>query len=307
MDVPVTYRAANMASASPAPATVVLYDNEVARFYARYLMKRAIAAVTLTIPDYWPENYVKYTLFGWGFGGIFYDDDYGLLFNGGTLSERDVFYQPRLFLLRNPLLPGKALEIHKDAVVVKLQPDYTGFSDIVEEYAGRLALAYAAWMMNTQNSKLAYVGMFKDKAAAGTFKLLFDEIQKGNPAAAVGKNLYDENGKPLWGTFTQDLRANYIAPEISDDMRGILNEFDSFVGIPNNPDYGKKERSVVDAVNVNNVETDTILDLAVKSLNEGFDEANALFADKLDGVVLRAEKRYKTSGTGDDDGGEAGA
>ena len=66
-----------------------------------------------------------------------------------------------------------------------------------------------------------------------------------------------------------------------------MNEFDSFVGIPSNPESGKKERQIVDEVNANNVETDTLLDLFVNSLNIGFEEANAMYS-----LSLKAEKKY---------------
>lgn len=295
MDVPITYRAMNLATATPTPSSITLLDNATAQFYMRYLMKRAIAAVKFTIPAEWAQNYFKYIMFGRGFGAVLNYPGLGVIFQGVTLAGRDLYYQPKRALLCNPVLENKSLVIGKDCAIIKLQPDYSGFNDIVATYSNRLALAYEAWNLNTQNSKLAYVAGFKDKASAKTFQQLFDDIQAGNPAVVSGKNLFDEQGKPLWTVFAQDLRQNYIAPDISADMRNILNEFDSFVGIPNNPDYGKKERSVVDEVNANNVETDTILDLAIKTLNEDFAVANEMF-----GLKLKAEKRYKLEGVTDD-------
>lgn len=295
MDVPITYRAMNLATATPTPPSITLLDNATAQFYMRYLMKRAIAAVKFTIPAEWAQNYFKYVMFGRGFGAVLDYPGLGVIFQGVTLAGRDLYYQPKRALLCNPVLENKSLVIGKDCAIIKLQPDYSGFNDIVATYSNRLALAYEAWNMNTQNSKLAYVAGFKDKASAKTFQQLFDDIQAGNPAVVSGKNLFDEQGKPLWTVFAQDLRQNYIAPDISADMRNILNEFDSFVGIPNNPDYGKKERSIVDEVNANNVETDTILDLAIKTLNEDFALANEMY-----GLNLKAEKRYKLEGVADD-------
>lgn len=293
------YPSINAASAYPIPATVSTTDNATAEFYSRYLMKRAIAAVEFDIPDEWNYTYFVYTLFGFGFGAVLDYPGLGIIWQHGTLAGRDLYYQPKRFLLTNPVLENKELAIGNECVLVKLQPDYCGVSDIVATFAARLALAYEAWQMNTQNSKLAYVGFFENKAAAMTFKALFDEIQAGNPAAVSNRSLFDEQGKPRWGTFAQDLRANYIAPEISADMRNIMNEYDSFVGIPNNPEWGKRERSVVDEVNSNNIETDTILDLAIRSINDGFRQAN----DKY-GLRLKARKRYPLTEKGgiDDDG-----
>ncbi len=293
MDVPIYYRCNNATSlATPAPVAVCPVDNATSQFYMRYLMKRAISAIKLTIPKYWPKNYIQYVLFGYGFGAIFNTARYGVIFQAGNLIGRDVFYQPSRFITANPLLlnlPPDGLRIGSECALVKLQPDYTGVGDAVEAFAVRLALAYSSWQMNTQNSKFAQLFAAGSKAEAATFEKAFDKIQEGNPAVATGPNLYDKEGKPKWSAFVNDLRANYIAPEISADMRSIINEFDSFVGIPNDPQANKRERVVVDQVNANNIETQTLLDLWVETLNEGFATANELF-----GLNCKAEKKYKT-------------
>ena len=144
-----------------------------------------------------------------------------------------------------------------------------------------------AWQMNTQNSKLAYVIGADGKSQAKTFEQLFDKIQSGVPAVATGANLWSKDGKPLWEAFSTNLRQNFIAPEISIDMRSIMAEFDSFVGIPSNPNSTKKERQIVDEVNANNIETDTILDLIVETLNDGFSRVNARY-----GLNCSASKKY---------------
>lgn len=307
MDIPITYRPLNLATASSDPVGVNYLNNAIAAFYSRYLMKRAISAFKFTLPKEWSKTYFKYTLFCRGFGAIIDYKGIGVIFQGGHVYGRDMYYQPKRFILANPALESKEYNIwgtsnNPNCVLVKLQPDYSGLMDVVTVFASRIALAYEAWTMNTQNSKLAYVGVFDKKAGAKSFDALFDQIQAGKPAVAVGGSLFDENGNPKWFTFSQDLRANYIAPEISADIRNILNEFDSFVGIPNNPDFGKKERSIVDGVNANNVETDTLLDQMIVSIREGFDAANEFFGEKLK-TKLEVEKRYPIDKGGDKNDG----
>ena len=301
MDVPVMYRCNNLATASYSPAGVHTRDNATERFYARYLMKRAISAIKLDLPDEWARNYVEYTLFARGFGAVLEVPRYGVIFQGGNLYGRNVYYQPTRFITANPLFqtPSDGWAIHKACVLVQLQPDYSGLVDVVETYASRLALAYEAWQMNTQNSKLAYIIGAGGSAQAKTFEALFDKIQSGVPAVAAGNGVFGKDGKPLWTTFSNDLKQNYVAPALSQDMRSIMDEFDSFVGIPNNPANGKKERQIVDEVNANNIETDTLLDLFVESLSVGFDEANAKY-----GLSLRASKKYDVLG-GADNGRES--
>ena len=300
MDIPILYRPMNLAQSTRSPQGVRLLDNETTAFYSRYLMKRAISGLVFEIPDEWDENYFQYTLFGWGFGAVLDLPRYGISFQGGNLFGRNLYYQPTRFITANPLIrtPSNGWKVHEEAVVLKLQPDYTGLFDVVTAFAQRLALAYEAWQMNTQNSKLAYVLGVDNKAQKATFDRLFDKIQSGQPAAVTGTNLIDKKtGKPLWFSFSNDLRANYIAPDITEDMRAVMNEFDSFVGIPANSNAQKRERQIVDEVNANNVETDTILDLIVRTLGRDMAEANRKF-----GLNLSVKKRYPLL-----NGGERGA
>lgn len=289
MDVPVPFRAINLAQASKSPAGVQTLDNLTAQFYARYLMKRAISAVRLEIPGSWDKDYVAYTLFGWGFGIVVDVPRYGVIFQGCSLYGRNVYYQPTRAMTANPLYlaPSNGWVIGETCELVKLQPDFSPITDVVLTYATRLAIAAEAWQMNMQNSKLAYVIGADGKSQAKTFEQLFDKIQSGVPAVATGANLWSKDGKPLWEAFSTNLRQNFIAPEISDDMRSIMSEFDSFVGIPSNPNSGKKERQIVDEVNANNIETDTILDLIVETLNDGFSRVNARY-----GLNCKASKKY---------------
>lgn len=289
MDIPIEFRAMNLAVAKKSPSGVQVLNNETALYYTRYLMKRAISAIKLTLPDIWDKDYVAYTLFGRGYGVVVDVPRYGVIFQGCTLFGRNVYYQPTRALTANPLYtpPAQGWIIGENCEIVKLQPDYCGMLDIVTTYAARLALAYEAWQMNTQNSKLAYVIGADGKSQAATFEKLFDKIQSGVPAVATGQNLYSKDGKPLWTAFSANLGQNYISPEISADMRSIMAEFDSFVGIPSNPNSTKKERQIVDEVNANNVETDTIIDLCVRTLNTGFDKVNKMFK-----LSCKAEKKY---------------
>lgn len=289
MDIPIPFRAINLAQAAQSPSGVQTVDNVTANFYARYLLKRAISAIVLDIPSEWDKDYVAYTLFCRGFGIVINQERFGVIFQGCTLYGRNVYYQPTRAMTANPLYiaPAQGWIIGKNCEVVKLQPDFSGIVDIVMTYAARLALAYEAWQMNTQNSKLAYIIGSDTKSGAATFEKLFDKIQSGVPAVASGNNMFTKDGKPRWTTFSADLKQNYISPEISADMRSIMSEFDSFVGIPSNPNSDKKERQIVDEVNANNVETDTLIDLMVNSLNDGFTRVNKMF-----GLSCKARKKY---------------
>ena len=289
MDIPIPFRSINLAQSSVSPSGVQVYDNVTTSFYARYLMKRAISSIKFKLPAEWDEDYVKYTLFCRGFGMVADIAQFGVVFQGCTLYGRNVYYQPTRAITANPLYqsPSQGWIIGKNCEVVKLQPDFSGLCDVVMTYAARLALAYQAWQMNTQNSKLAYIIGAEGKAQAGTFEKVFDKIQSGVPAVVSGTNLFTKEGKPKWDTFSANLKQNYISPEISGDMRSIMSEFDSFVGIPSNPNSAKRERQIVDEVNSNNIETDTLLSLMIETLNTGFDRVNRKY-----NLSCKAAKKY---------------
>ena len=103
MDVPVKYRAMNIANASVSPYGVHTTDNATTAFYCRYLMKRAMSAIKLTLPDSWAENYVALTLFCYGFGAVVDVPRYGAIFQAGSFYGRNVFYQPTRFMTATPL------------------------------------------------------------------------------------------------------------------------------------------------------------------------------------------------------------
>ena len=110
MDVPINYRCNNLATATHQPAGVHTRDNATERFYARYLMKRAISAIKLNLPKEWARNYVEYTLFARGFGAVLEIPRYGVIFQGGNLYGRNVYYQPTRFITANPLFQTPSIQ-----------------------------------------------------------------------------------------------------------------------------------------------------------------------------------------------------
>ena len=148
--------------------------------------------------------------------------------------------------------------------------------DIVSYYADQLALSAEALGMNLVNVKTGVVFPADDKALAESYKKMFDKINSGDPAVVVGKKLFDDEGKPAWFPFVQNMKQNYIASDVLSDMRKIEAMFDTDIGIPN-ANTDKKERLVTDEVNANNVETATRCELWLESIRKGVDKANEFY------------------------------
>ena len=217
---------------------------------------------------------------------------YGPIPQNCSLMGRNIFYQPKEVIIANPAIKGQQITrtIDKDCVLLKLTPDYAGIIDIVSIYADKMALCLESAGINLLNSKVAYVFGSKNKNFAESFKKMVDQIHAGNPAVFIDKDLMNEDGSPSWMTFTQDIKSNFIAPELIELLKKIENNFDAEIGLPNNPTE-KKERLIVDEVNANNASTYAKSQLWLDSLKEGVEKANRMF-----GLELSVEWREKMGG-----------
>lgn len=288
---PVYYDHANAITSYVRPGTVHTRNNALYQFFRRYLLQKAIAAFKWELPETWEKNYFLYVLYCWGYIAVINTDKYGVIPQQCGLRGYNVMYQPTNAIIANPLLKG-LLEpkIGLDCTLLRLQPDYGGIMDLVNYYAEEMTLASEAISMNLVNSKLSYVFGATKKSTAESLKALYDQIAEGQPAVVVDKQLLDDQGRPTWVPWTQDLRNTYIAPDLLSDLRKIECRYLTQIGIPN-ANTDKRERLITDEVESNNVETRLLGDLWLESLQAGCKEAEAMF-----GIQLSVDWRYKMEG-----------
>ncbi len=290
-DLPIYYNYINAANSQISPSTVHVKNSALAMYFRRYLLQRAMSVFKWTAPDYWNMDYFKYILYCWGYIAIINTNEFGVIPQQCSLGGYNVFYAPTYAIIANPKLKGILQPtIDKQCTIIKLQPDYGGILDMVYYYADQLALCGEAVAMNIQNSKLGYVVGARSKTIAEAIKKAFDMIMQGEPLAVYDKELAGEDS-PLFDTFCQNLAQNFIAPDISETMRRIENEFCTRIGI-NNTNTDKAERMVVDEVNANNEEVRTLADMWLESLKESCRKTRELFLlDDFD-----VEWRYSNEG-----------
>ena len=288
---PIFYDYNNAVNSILSPSTMHVRDTNLAWYFRRYLIQKAIAVFKWKMPKEWAQNYILYVLYCWGYLAIVNTDKFGVIAQGCSLAGYDVFYQPTRAKISNPLLTG-ILEpkIGQQCTLLRLQPDYGGIMDKVNFYADMLALSAETAGTNLFNSKLAYVFGAANKADAESFKKMFDNIASGEPAQFIGKSLFNEDGSPNWMMFNQDLRSSYIAGDILEDMRKWELKFCSDLGIPNS-NTEKKERLITSEVESNNIEVKLWADLALESLKKGCAEAREMF-----GIDLNVDWRFKEEG-----------
>ena len=260
------------------PSTVHSQDNVTAWYFRRYLIQKILSVYEFEgIPETWSKDYFLYTLFIWGFVSVVETDKFGVIPQHCSLFGYDVFYRPTNVIIANPLLRGILQpQIGVDCELIKMQPDYGSCWDIVSYYADLLALASESLAVNIVNSKLAYVFACDNKTVAESFKKMYDKLNEGNPAVFADSKLFDESGEPLWTTFQNNLKQNYVAGDMLDDMLKIDARFCTEIGIPN-VNLAKASGVTDNEVEANNIDTKSKASLWLETISDGLNKVNDMF------------------------------
>ena len=293
-NVPFYYDYINTVESGIQPANAHVLNNEVGRFYQRYLLKKALSVFKWTLPEWWDKNYFLYTLYCYGFVAIFDSGKFGVIPQNCGLQGYNVFYRPKRVIIANPLLTTLEREIDVNCVLMQLQPDYTGVLDLCGHYAEKMSLASSAINQNLWSTKLATVFFAESDAEQQAFKKAYDRMTSGDPMVVVRKNLRDENGNLKYEVFNRDVKNSYVISDLIADLRKIEAEFDTRIGIPN-ANTDKRERLITDEVNANNVETTILSDLWMDSIQDAIKKTREMF-----GVEIKCERRYSDVNIGND-------
>lgn len=291
----------NLENSSFFPSTFHAADNKLTQYNFKYLFQRALSVFDFKIPDTWEKNFFLNTLYGIGFLIVLDTAEFGKICQFGNIYDYDLYYQPAFADVVNPLFDEKGItnkyckmRIWKDCALLRLTPNYKGIYDICKYYAELLATAQTSLQVNLLNTKFSYVFGVKNKQQAETMKRMYDDIASGQSAVFIDKSLYDENGNLTVATLTQDVASVYIGGNLLNDMRAILNDFDSMIGIPNS-NLQKKERMIVDEANMNNFETKALCYVWKEMLDKDIKKINEMYNLDLS-VEFRREANSNDSG-----------
>lgn len=296
--VPASYDYINEYNASYKPSTIHTKYTGLTGYFQRYLIQKILSVFKFDgLPDYWSKDYFLYTLFIFGYITVFNTDKFGVIPQHCTLSGYDVFYRPTTCNVANPLI-NKTLELRigKTCELIKMQPDWRGAWDIVSYYADLMSLTSESIAVNLVNSKFAYVFGAEDKTSAESLKKLYDQIASGNPAAFADKKLFKEDGSPSWELFVNNLRQNYIAGDLMEDLAKIDSRFNTDIGIPN-VNIAKESGVSASEVASNNVDTKSKASLWLETMHEGIEKVNNMF-----GLDISVTLRFEMQEGGSDDG-----
>ena len=273
-----SYDFINKYNAHRKPSTVHSQENATTWYFRRYLIQKIISVFEFNgIPEYWSKDYFLYTLFLCGFVAIVNTDKFGVIPQHCSLYGYNVFYRPTNVNIANPLLRGNLTpRIGTECALIRMQPDYGSCWDIVAYYADLLSLCTESLAVNLVNSKLAYVFACEDKTVAESFKKMYDQLQEGNPAVFADKKLFKDDGDPAWDSFQNNLKQNYIAKDILEDMTKIDARFCTEIGIPN-VNMAKESGVTDNEVEANNIDTKSKAALWLETIQESLNKVNDMF------------------------------
>ena len=104
--------------------------------------------------------------------------------------------------------------------------------------------------------------------------------------AVVDKTLKNEDGTSNYDFFIQNVGQNYIVDSILDNMKTIEDQFNTKVGIPN-ANTQKKERLISSEVEANDVDTVTLVNLWLTTMQNDLKKINEKY-----GLNISVSYRY---------------
>lgn len=247
-------------------------------FYRKYLRTVIKGLFEFETPEGWDRDYVLNQLVNVGYI-VVTDTVAGVLALKASLYDHNYMNIPTKAKIVVPTMREMNRTIGKDCEVIYLERRYDNafwnFREIVDVYASKLAICDGAIDVNIFNSKLAYLAEAQTKAQAETIKSLFDNIMDGEPLVVYQSDSL--SGNPINVAFN-NLSQNFIANDIQDAKRSIMNEFLTMIGL-NNANTDKKERLIVSEVSANNEEIQCNTELHRKNLEECVDKVNEMFPE----------------------------
>ncbi len=270
---PFTYNELNNCESRIYTSALHTHDNIAFKKYQDQLFNIAVARFDWELPETWDRGFFLELLYT-GWISIVNAPGFGWIPQLSTLSGYNIYYEPTRVLISSPIIKKKQYRIGYDAVVIKLHPNFTGFWGIINSYADKLALCDECSVSNLYASRLAYLFFAENTREAETFKAAVDKITSGNVSVVLDKKVRSDDNKTV-DTFLNNLSVNFIAPDIQNLHRTILNAFCTDIGVTN-ANTVKKERLITAEVNANGNETDVNARIIIDSVNEGIAQLKKL-------------------------------
>ena len=299
-NIPFSWEQMNIQSYLHSPSGIRCANTGLADFFGKKLFEEFKSVYKWeNLPETWPENYFTWILYLNGVIGVINTPKYGVIPQQCGLFGQNVFFLPNQITIANHNIDKVTYDLGVDAEIIRFQDDYSGIAPLISYYANLMALAAEDLASNLVNTKFAYVFAAGNKSGAEALKKMFDTIASGQPAAVVDKELFNDDGTPSWELFCQNLKQNFLGLDLLDTLQSITDNFCADVGIPN-VSIRKKERTTVDEINMNNVQTFAKATRWLETMQDCCRKVNAMF-----GTNINVDFRFKQEGGQEDASGES--
>lgn len=259
-------------------------------YYVNYLYEKLIRIFKYDgLPDTIPRDALENYILTFGYAGITKTELEGqTILVAVPCTKYGVglypFYEP-LAQYCTPLIQGTDLAVGVDIVVVKNNSYQISCDNIVKRYARQLADFDATVNILTSNARVPVLPSFDNEESAESYKAVMIANRLGQVDTVLDKSFIQK------GTFTPYADNSTVA-KIEDVVKArneILRTFLSEIGITTAND--KRERMVVDEVNVNSqMLLFNVADM-LECRQKAIEEVNALYGTNIT-VDLSDEYRF---------------
>lgn len=254
-------------------------------YYVNYLYEKLVKIFTYEgLPSTIPQDALENYILQFGYAGITLNPKYGFL--AVPCTKYGVGLYPRYEPLAQyciPLAEGKNLIIGQDIIIVKNNSYQLSCDSIVKRYARQLADFDATINVLTSNKRIPVLPSFDNEDGAESFKAVMVANRLGQVDTVLDKNFIQT------GNFTpySNMPNNDIS-DVIEARNNILRNFLQEIGIASASD--KKERMVVDEVNVNSQLLLFNLSDMLKCRQDAIEQTNNLYGLN---ITVRLSDEYK--------------
>lgn len=260
-------------------------------YYKNFLFEKLIKIfkydnLPYTIPQEALEDYILH----FGYAGITKNEEFGMVAVPCTKYGVGLYprYEP-LAQYCTPLMQGRDLIIGQDIVVVKNNTYQLSCVDLVERYARLLADADSSITIALQNARINVLPSFDDEESAESYKAYMIANRLGQVDTVLDSSFIQT------GKFTDYQKNNQSTLSLSlvETRNEILRSFLQEIGITTA--NGKKERMVVDEVNVNSQLLLFNLRDMLDNRKKAMEDVNSIYGTNIT-VELSEEYRFIEEG-----------
>ena len=256
-------------------------------YYKNFLTEKLIKifkydGLPATIPQEALEDYILH----FGFAGITKNRHYGLVAVPATKYGVGLYprYEP-LAQYCTPLMQGRDLIIGRDIVIVKNNTYQLSCMPLVERYARQLADADSSITIALDNARINQIPCFDDEESAESYKAFMIANRLGQVDTVADSSFMQRGNFIEYQTNNQSSLSLALVETRNEILRSFLLEIGITVA------SGKKERMVVDEVNVNSQLLMFNLHDMLDSRKQAMEEVNRIYGTNIS-VELSDEYQF---------------